>query len=219
MFYSYIRKLNSYLIISGRSGSHWSRTSASTSSVRTSTFWLTRCHPLPLFVVLIIPVAVNDDFVQRPFSNLNCLAGCSIKSFWNAERWGSQEWRWPCLLRPSEGLWGNIRFSRIWYFLTFLITPYCILCPPQGLWSDSHFVFFLNSFTSTTFTFLIIPIVYSAHLKGFKVIISLSLFICSKLKTFFIFHAFPITIFIFITFTFFSNTLPVPFLYLSQYMM
>ena len=143
MFYSYIRKLNSYLIISGRRGSHWSRTSDSISSARTSTCWLTRCHPSPLLVVIIILVAVNDDFVQRPFSNLNCLAGCSIKSFWIAERWGGQEWWRSCLLRPSEGLWGNIRFSRIWYFLTFLITPYCILCPPQGLWS-SHFVFFLT---------------------------------------------------------------------------
>ena len=192
MFYSYIRKLNSYLIISGRRGSHESRTSDSISSARTSTCWLTRCHPSPLLVVIIILVAVNDDFVQRPFSNLNCLAGCSIKSFWIAERWGSQEWRWPCLLRPSQGLWGDIHFlfSRIWYVLTFLITPSCILCPFERLWGDFN-IFFLNSFTSTTFTFLIIPIVYCAHLKSFKVIISLSLLIRSNLKLVFYLSCFP----------------------------
>ena len=143
MFYSYIRKLNSYLIISGRRGSHESRTSDSISSARTSTCWLTRCHPSPLLVVIIILVAVNDDFVQRPFSNLNCLAGCSIKSFWNAERWGGQEWWRSCLLRPSEGLWGDIHFlfSRIWYVLTFLITPSCILCPLERLWGDFNIFF------------------------------------------------------------------------------
>ena len=144
MFYSYIRKLNSYLIISGRRGSHESRTSDSISSARTSTCWLTRCHPSPLLVVIIILVAVNDDFVQRPFSNLNCLAGCSIKSFWIAERWGGQEWWRSCLLRPSQGLWGDIHFlfSRIWYVLTFLITPSCILCPFERLWGDFNIFFF-----------------------------------------------------------------------------
>ena len=51
--------------------------------------------------------------------------------------------------------------------------------------------FFLNSFTSTTFTFLIIPIVYCAHLKSFKVIISLSLLIRSNLKLVFYLSCFP----------------------------